>query len=171
MEILMTTHPPPGAASQRSRLDPEPIPRRDFLGLAAVSSMTATLVFALAGMLRLPKAAVLPSPSKKFRVTLPQSLAVGAVYVPPGRSVALVRDDQGVFAVSTVCTHLGCIVKRESDGFHCPCHGSRFDPLGKVVRGPAPKALPWLAVTSTGKGTYLVDEGKTVSPGTKVEWA
>jgi cytochrome b6-f complex iron-sulfur subunit len=133
--------------SKSSRLDPEPMPRRDFLGLAAMWAMGASAAFALLGMLRLPRAAVLPAPSKKFKVALPESLADGEPFVPPGRSVALFRDREGVYAVSTVCTHLGCIVKQSADGFACPCHGSEFKKDGSVTKGPAPKALPWLAVT------------------------
>lgn len=166
----MTTKPNPGDAG-RSRLDPDPVPRRDFLGLASVAAMGSALLFALAGMLRLPRAAVLPSPSKKFRVTLPESLAEGQPFVPPGRSVALYRDAGGVFAISTVCTHLGCIVRPAEDGFHCPCHGSRFAPDGEVVRGPAPKPLPWLEVQEIAGGSYVVDEGSVVAPGTKVSIA
>jgi len=162
----MTANAP--ASSKRSRLDSEPIPRRDFLGIAAVWSATATLLFATLGIARLPRAAVLPSPSKKFRVTLPDGLAPGVAFVPPGRSVAILRDAAGIFAISTICTHLGCIVKQAEDGFHCPCHGSRFGPDGHVVRGPAPKPLSWLAVTHTGGNTFVIDEGKVVAPGTKV---
>jgi cytochrome b6-f complex iron-sulfur subunit len=73
-----------------------------------------------------------------------------------------------VWALSTVCTHLGCIVKQEGAGFACPCHGSQFKLDGAVTKGPAPKALPWLAVSSAGGGSYLVDESQTVAPGTKV---
>lgn len=165
----MTTKPSP--AAPRSRLEPEPIPRRDFLGLAAMGSMAAALLFATVGMLRLPKAAVLPSPSKKFRVTLPESLASGQAFVPPGRPVAVFRDATGVWAVSTICTHLGCVVRSEPDGFHCPCHGSLFAPDGSVARGPAPKALPWLAVTDVGGGVYQVDLGTAVPAGTKTSLA
>lgn len=153
----------------RSRLDPEPVARRDFLGLAALWSAAAALGFAALGALRLPKAAVLPSPSKKFRVQLPDSLAPGEAFVPAGRSVALFRDDGGIFAVSTVCTHLGCIVKPTPEGFACPCHGSRFATDGAVVRGPAPTPLHWLAVTPAGGGAVIVDEGATVPLGTKVQ--
>ena len=163
----MTTVPPSAAETVRSRLDPEPIPRRDFLGMAAAWSAAITFLFALLGMARLPRAAVLPSPSKKFRVMLPDSLAPGAPFVPPGRAVALYRDGEGVYAISTVCTHLGCIVQPREDGFHCPCHGSRFAPDGSVIRGPAPKGLPWLAVATAGSGSFIVDEGKVVPPGTK----
>jgi cytochrome b6-f complex iron-sulfur subunit len=162
----MTTRPAPDAPA-RSRLDPEPVPRRDFLGIAALASAASALLFGFVGLLRLPKAAVLPSPSKLFRVSLPESLAPGAPYVPPGRPVALYRDDAGgVYAISTVCTHLGCIVRAESDGFHCPCHGSVFAPDGHVVRGPAPKALPWHPVMKAGGDTYVVDLGTEVAPGT-----
>ncbi len=161
----MTTKPAP---SIRSRLDAEPMPRRDFLGLTAAWSAAAALFLAVLGMARLPRAAVLPSPSKKFRVTLPESMATGAAFLPPGRSVAVVRDAEGVYAVSTICTHLGCIVKQSASGFDCPCHGSRFAADGSVIRGPAPKALPWIEVRHTGGNTYVIDEGKVVAPGTRV---
>jgi cytochrome b6-f complex iron-sulfur subunit len=162
MEEGMTTHAKP------SRLDPEPVPRRDFLGMSALYAAGATLLFALLGMLRLPKAAVLPSPSKKFRLTLPESLADGQPYVPPGRSVAVFRDREGVYAISLVCTHLGCIIKPSPSGFDCPCHGSRFARDGTVIKGPAPKPLPWLAVSTAG-GAVTVDEDQAVPAGTKRE--
>lgn len=154
-------------ASPPSRLDPEPVPRRDVLGLAALWAMGSTFLFALGGILRLPRAAVLPTPSRKFKVSLPESLAEGQGFVPPGRSVALFRDGEGVYALSTVCTHLGCIVKTSGGGFDCPCHGSRFAADGTVLRGPAPRALPWLKVSVSG-GAVVVDEDQTVPAGTRV---
>ncbi len=156
----------PGPA--RSRLDPEPLPRRDFLGLASIAAAASALLFAALGMLRLPKAAVLASPSKKFRVSLPDTLAPGVPFLPPGRAVALFRDGDGVYAISRVCTHLGCIINSTPDGFECPCHGSRFASNGSVVKGPAPKALPWLKVNG-GEGNYIVDADVIVPTGTKVK--
>jgi cytochrome b6-f complex iron-sulfur subunit len=150
-----------------SRLDPEPMPRRDLLGRLSLGSMFSAWLFATIGMLRLPKAAVLASPSKKLRVTLPDSLAPGDPFVPPGRSMAIFRDGEGVYAISMVCTHLGCIVKATSEGFECPCHGSGFHADGTVRRGPAPRPLDWLQVTPSG-GTLVVDESTTVRRGTKV---
>jgi len=149
-----------------SRLDPEPMPRRDFLGLAALWAMASSLVFATIGMLRLPRAAVIPAPSKKFKVTLPESLADGQPYFPPGRNVAVFRDAGGVWALSRVCTHLGCIVNEKPNGFSCPCHGSQFTADGSVEKGPAPKALPWLAVKLEGSDV-IIDEGGVVPQGTK----
>jgi len=157
-----------GPSPARSRLDPEPLPRRDFLGLASVLAAASALFFAAIGMLRLPKAAVLSSPSKKFRVSLPDSLAPGIPYLPPGRSVALFRDSEGIYAISRICTHLGCIVNSSSDGFECPCHGSRFTADGGLVKGPAPRPLPWLKVNGSA-GNYVVDEDQSVPQGTKVK--
>jgi len=150
-----------------TRLDPEPIARRDFLGLASLWAAGSTAVFAAIGMLRLPKAAVLSSPSRKYRVSLPENLPEGVPFVPPGRSVALFRDQQGVHAISITCTHLGCIVKPSATGFECPCHGSRYALDGKVTKGPAPSPLPWRKVTLDGT-VCVVDEGASVPAGTKV---
>ena len=151
-----------------SRLDPELTPRRDVLGLMALWSMAATMLFAIGGILRLPKAAVLPSPSKKFRTALPETLPAGEPFVPPGRMVALFRDTEGVYAVSIICTHLGCIVKPTAQGFECPCHGSRYAADGSVTKGPAPRALSWLQVVKRGDA-FVVDESTTVPAGTKVQ--
>lgn len=150
-----------------SRLDPERVPRRDWLGLSSLWAAASAMAFATLGMLRLPRAAVVASPSKKFKVALPDSLISGEPFVPAGRAVALYRDEQGVHAISTICTHLGCIVKANSEGFECPCHGSKFGATGEVVKGPAPTALAWLKVTNSG-GAWIVDEGEKVPPGTKV---
>jgi glycine/D-amino acid oxidase-like deaminating enzyme/nitrite reductase/ring-hydroxylating ferredoxin subunit len=49
-------------------------------------------------------------------------------------------DDRGTLHVrSALCTHLKCVVQWNTaeKTWDCPCHGSRFDPYGKVVNGPA----------------------------------
>lgn len=154
----------------KSRLDPEPMPRRDWLGLASLWSAASALLFGLVGAMRLPKAAVVSAPSKMFKITLPESLPAGEAFVPPGRAVAVYRDGEGVYAISTICTHLGCVVKPGAEGFECPCHGSRFDRTGDGVKGPAPRALAWLQVKAAGNELHI-DEGKTVPGGTKVKSA
>lgn len=58
--------------------------------------------------------------------------------------VAVYCDPDGVrHECSAVCTHLGCIVNWNTveSSWDCPCHGSRFDPFGKVLTGPANKDL------------------------------
>ena len=57
------------------------------------------------------------------------------------------RDERGISAMSLTCTHQSCMVQKQSsenDEYLCPCHGSRFDPSGKLLQGPAQRDLPWL---------------------------
>ena len=64
----------------------------------------------------------------------------GAVIRRGRRKIAAYRDERGqIHERSAVCTHLYCIVdwNHAERTWDCPCHGSRFDPLGRVVNGPA----------------------------------
>lgn len=59
------------------------------------------------------------------------------------------RAAEGVVAYSAICSHAGCDVTdwiAEDQTVFCSCHASKFDPkdAGKVLDGPAPKALPAL---------------------------
>jgi glycine/D-amino acid oxidase-like deaminating enzyme/nitrite reductase/ring-hydroxylating ferredoxin subunit len=68
----------------------------------------------------------------------------GAVVVENGRKLAVYRDETGtVHRRSAVCPHLGCIVawNPAAATWDCPCHGSRFDKLGRVTNGPAARDL------------------------------
>jgi len=61
-----------------------------------------------------------------------------------GERLAVYRDGKGsLHAVSSVCTHLGCLVKFNAaeTSWDCPCHGSRFGVDGEVLDGPAVKPL------------------------------
>jgi len=64
----------------------------------------------------------------------------GAVLRRGLTKVAIYRDEKGALhECSAVCPHLGCIVgwNPTEKTWDCPCHGSRFDKLGKVINGPA----------------------------------
>src|SRR5207237_5649233 len=59
--------------------------------------------------------------------------------------VFVIRREQTLFALSSVCTHRGCKVRAQADGsFSCKCHGSTFDRDGHVTKGPAKRDLPRL---------------------------
>ena len=69
----------------------------------------------------------------------------GAVLRRGVSKVAVYRDERGgLHELSAVCPHLGCIVQWNATEktWDCPCHGSRFDKLGKVLNGPANTDLP-----------------------------
>jgi Rieske Fe-S protein len=48
---------------------------------------------------------------------------------------------EGFSAISPICTHRGCTVDVQGPRLVCPCHGSTYDREGKVLRGPAERAL------------------------------
>jgi glycine/D-amino acid oxidase-like deaminating enzyme/nitrite reductase/ring-hydroxylating ferredoxin subunit len=68
----------------------------------------------------------------------------GRVVLRDGKRIAVYRDAGGVLHErSAACTHLKCIVDWNplEKSWDCPCHGSRFDPYGQVMNGPAISAL------------------------------
>jgi len=68
----------------------------------------------------------------------------GRIINKNGEKIAVYKDKQNTLcALSAVCTHLHCIVEFNTaeQTWDCPCHGSRFATSGKVIRGPATKAL------------------------------
>ncbi|MHB8058836.1 MAG: QcrA and Rieske domain-containing protein [Desulfuromonadaceae bacterium] len=127
----------------------------------------------------------LPQSRRKFIKTLTLLLASGALLVryltprtsgqrrvlasaaaadvPPGGAlvfrderVALLKDDSGFYALSLVCTHLGCTVIVSEDALSCPCHGSRFDSQGKVLKGPAGRSLERFKVELHGDRVEVI---------------
>jgi len=78
----------------------------------------------------------------------------GAIIDVDGQKVAAYRDEGGqVHAVSPICTHLRCVVgwNGAEKSWDCPCHGSRFDIDGSVLRGPAKKDLEVTVLTLPGQ--------------------
>jgi glycine/D-amino acid oxidase-like deaminating enzyme/nitrite reductase/ring-hydroxylating ferredoxin subunit len=67
----------------------------------------------------------------------------GAVVRVNGRATAVSREGDALRSVSAVCPHLGCHVawNRAERSWDCPCHGSRFEPDGTVIQGPATRDL------------------------------
>ncbi len=106
---------------------------------------------------------VLFEPSSRVLIGRPESIAVGTLLVLPEQRLYVLRTERGFFAMSAVCTHLGCITRHgtASEGISCPCHGSRFDLEGRVTDGPAPRPLDRKHVFLEN-GQLVVDIRKTV---------
>jgi len=69
----------------------------------------------------------------------------------------VIRSGAKLIALSAYCTHRKCKLRAESDhSFYCSCHGSTFDPNGRVTKGPAKRDLAALPTTTSPKGHLLV---------------
>ena len=77
-------------------------------------------------------------------------------------AVWIVRNEEGLYALSTVCTHLGCTPNwlEVEQKYKCPCHGSGFRKSGKNFEGPAPRPLERHAVSLASDGQIIVDKTK-----------
>lgn len=64
--------------------------------------------------------------------------------------LAIIREGDALYALNLVCTHLGCTVSVTPTGLICPCHGSSFDRQGRVLQGPADRALQRFAMEARG---------------------
>jgi Rieske Fe-S protein len=97
------------------------------------------------------------------------AMTVGTLLVMTNFVVA--RDANGVYAMSAVCTHAGCLLDDGADkistGLGCPCHGSTFDGNGNVTAGPARSPLQHYAVTIAADGSITVDGSQPVSASTR----
>ena len=147
------------------------VSRRDFLGLAAFGAAIIGSIAALAGSLRFVKADVYSEESKKFKIGKIENFPLGTTRKIEDKNVFMFSDENGLFAISAICTHLGCIVSSAEFGFQCPCHGSQYDEDGNVIGGPAPRPLEWFEIQQEVDGTLFVDAGKTVPQGTKYLFA
>ena len=140
---------------------PEPT-RRDFIGLAGLWASGLAIFGSLLGVLRLPKPNVTPEVSNRIKIGKPAEFPPGTTKILPEYKLKLISTEAGIAAISLVCTHLGCIVNEITEGFSCPCHGSKFNIEGEVLAGPAPRALPWHEISLAVDGSLIVDTGREV---------
>jgi cytochrome b6-f complex iron-sulfur subunit len=126
--------------------------RRDFLKLARTALLSASGLVGLAGLLRFLSFPTQPPVQTEFDLGPASNYAPGSRTVLPDVPAILIRNGNGFTAFSLVCTHLGCTVETASEGFACPCHGSRFDLQGRVTSGPAGKSLVNLRLETSPDG-------------------
>ncbi|MBF0517581.1 MAG: Rieske 2Fe-2S domain-containing protein [Nitrospirae bacterium] len=72
-------------------------------------------------------------------------------------AVYLVNHEGTLYALSPVCSHLGCLVNynRHTDVFICPCHGGKYDTAGEVISGPPPAPLARLPMKVENGRVYI----------------
>jgi Rieske Fe-S protein len=139
--------------------------RRLFIGIGAgalaVTASGGTVVF-----LQFVEPNVLFEPPTKYGVGVPEDYPVNSVVSHPDIRVFVVRTVRGFFALSAVCTHLGCIARWQDQEktIFCPCHGSRFGTNGDVLSGPAPQPLKHLAISLEQNGRLTVDTAVGADP-------
>jgi len=152
----------------RLNKDDDTTQRRDFLGKLGTGMFlgVSALCAAIAGKSIVPLAT--PEPSRQFKLGPSEDFPEGIVRNFTDQNVVVFRDEKGFYAISTVCTHLGCIVSHDPvKGFECPCHGSVFAPDGKVTKGPALTPLHWQEVSMLPNGQLAVDNASKVAVGTR----
>lgn len=154
-------------SDDRHRPDAEPdspdLQRRTIFVLGCVGMGAATAGFA-AATIRFLVPNVLYEPSRRFTIGNPADFPAGSATFLPDRRLYVFSGPDGLFCISSICTHLGCNVRHVGSGFECPCHGSRYDENGRVISGPAPKALAWYALTLSPREELIVDLDKPVAP-------
>jgi len=173
----------PGSAEARKAEPPEkvrmakPLPkaeddpgtwefgRRSFLRAAGWMSFFGFITIATVGALRMMFPRTLYEAPKVFKAGMPNDylpMSVNEKYKDTER-VWICRDEEKIFALVAICTHLGCTPRwLAAEGkFKCPCHGSGFTSQGINFEGPAPRPLERAKITLTETGELLVDKGTT----------
>jgi cytochrome b6-f complex iron-sulfur subunit len=156
--------PPPAALSQSD--DNTQVTRRSFfswLSLGWLAFVAATGGF-FTMMLRFFFPNVLFEPVQTFRAGYPEDYEAGEVDLRWKAKYAtwIVRNDEGIYALSTTCTHLGCTPNwlAAEQKFKCPCHGSGFRKTGINFEGPAPRPLERFRIVLADDGQIVIDKTK-----------
>lgn len=130
--------------------------RRDFLKLSTNSLLALAGALGIGGLFRFLSYQFDESPQTEFDIGSPYDYPFNSRTVLPYIPALIIHGRNGFEAVSLECTHLGCMVEARNFGFECPCHGSRFDLDGVMLKGPAARDLRKLRVEKTDEGNLHV---------------
>ena len=142
-----------------------------FLGWGSFASFCGGVTV---GSLRFFFPRILYEPSQQFIAGKPEDYQIGEVStrMKKEQRVWMIRDQKGIYALISICTHLGCtpIWHSTENRIKCPCHGSNFLVDGQNVAGPAPSPLFRAAISLNLAGNILVDKSqKENQPGKRDE--
>jgi cytochrome b6-f complex iron-sulfur subunit len=153
-----------------------PTDRRGFFSLlfgsflaVGFSSLGITGALWSLGMARFMFPNILIEPPSRFKVGFPSDFAPDSVAdkFKAQFGVWIVNTEYhgqlSIFALKTVCTHLGCTPNwlEAEQKFKCPCHGSGFYKDGINFEGPAPRPLERYAIRVADDGQLEIDKSKT----------
>ena len=138
--------------------------RRGFFTLVGLVGLTVATLAATVLSLRFVIPNVTYDESLLFKAGNPDDYPVGSTTIFSDKRIALNRDLDGFYAVSLICTHLGCTPRwfQNDNMFRCPCHGSRYLRDGVRFYGPAPRPMDVVQVGVGPDGQLFVDRGKIV---------
>jgi cytochrome b6-f complex iron-sulfur subunit len=151
---------PPEASTQSKSHNANGITRRDFLNEITTAALGITGLGGVAVTLNYISPNVLFEPPARFHIGPSEDYPVNSVTFLRDQQVFIVRIATGFFAVSAICTHLGCITEWKPDDnlIECPCHGSKYKRDGTKVAGPAPRSLPHFNIQVGPDGQLVVDK-------------
>ena len=132
------------------------ISRRDFLKLTLDSLLAFAGLLGLGGLIRFLSYKTEPPQPSEYDLGPADNYAADSRTTLPEVPAVLIRSNGKFTALSLVCTHLGCTVGVQADGFACPCHGSHFNGDGYPVKGPATQPLKPLRVEQTTDGKLIL---------------
>ena len=138
--------------------------RRDVFSAAGWAAVFVATMTGLMGFMRYMFPRVLFEPPTTFKAGVPTEYALSAVNekFKKDQRVWIVRQENGsFFAISAICTHLGCTPNwfATDNKFKCPCHGSGFFRDGTNYEGPAPRPLDRFKISLDTVGRLVVDKG------------
>ncbi len=162
----------PAIAAKSAAVD---MTRRNFLstlGVAWTAFAAACGAGAIAtGRFMFPN--VLFEPPQSFKAGMPDEFITGTVdnRFKETFGVFVVRNEEGIYALKAVCTHLGCTPNwlDAENKFKCPCHGSGFYRTGVNFEGPAPRPLERYRIVLAEDGQIIIDKTKSFAY-EKGEW-
>ena len=110
-------------------------------------------------------------PSSGVVVGFPEDFSPNSAKYFPKEDIFIVNDGKGIFAVTSLCSHLKCKLdwnSKESE-FECGCHGSEFNLEGEVLKSPAQKPLERYEISFEKEIGIIVN--KDVSTEDKAIWS
>ena len=144
----------------------QPLSRRGFLkyllaGFAALATVGGVATPVIAYLWPPKQTATGAGGRVAVGATADLPVGKGAVYSVNNKPVIVIHTSDGYYALSAVCTHLGCIVfwAEQRGVISCPCHAAFFTTNGDVISGPAPAPLAVYRVQVEGDQIYVEGGG------------